>query len=320
MERAGTLTSTGKSCAMGLLLSFARTLLEAKQRGVCFDRILTAGRQQWLVPPTATKRLHAKFNLSAATNSQLVFGGYADAFFQEWLGARETVAIDASDYEGATRIHDLNCPVPAEWNESFDVVIDAGTLEHVFNFPAAIESCLRMLKVGGTIFWSMPANNYCGHGFYQFSPELIFRIFSHQSGFNIEQLLLFTHPFPGAELSSRMKFYSVRNPDEVRSRVAFMNDAPTGLLVQARRERHAILFNPTPQQSDYAQAWRGTAATQSIFTEENAGFLAEILNHSAVWLDRNLPRPARNWLAGQYQKHFLLSLNNRGLFRRLRDK
>lgn len=301
---------------MGLLPSFARILLTAKQRGVCFDRILTVGRQHWLVPRAAQEELAREFGIESRGQEQLAWGGFADVFFRDWLGARETVALDASDYEGAKRIHDLNHPVPADWNGNFDVVLDAGTLEHVFHFPTALESCLRMVKIGGTMFWSMPANNYCGHGFYQFSPELVFRVFAPGSGFRIEQILLFTHPFPGAELSQRVDFYSVRDPDEVRSRVGFMNGKPTGLLVEARRERSGSLLTPTPQQSDYSRAWQGVAPAQQIFSSAHNRSWTALANRAAFWLERNLPQPLRNWLAGQYQKHYLFSLRNRRLFRR----
>jgi hypothetical protein len=258
------------------------------------------------------------FELRSARGSELVFGGFSDVFFSNWLGAQETVALDASDYEGATRIHDLNRPVPDEWNQEFDIVIDAGTLEHVFNFPVALASCLRMVKTGGCIFWSMPANNYCGHGFYQFSPELIFRVFSKKSGFQIEQLLLFTHPFPGAELSSRMIFYSITDPDQIRGRVSFVNGLPTGLLVAARKVSDEILFGSAPQQSDYVMAWERASSVGQIFSNPSGrGWLA-IANRVARWMDRNLPTTLRNWLAGQYQRRYQCSLRNRNHFRRQR--
>lgn len=281
--------------------------------------MLTVGRHNWLVLGSEQNALAKEFNIAPERRGQLAWGGFADDFFLGWLGAREIVSLDASDYEGANRIHDLNQPVPVEWNENFDVVLDAGTLEHVFHFPTAVESCLRMVRVGGTMFWSMPANNYCGHGFYQFSPELIFRIFSPEFGFRVEQALLFTHPFPGGELSSRMDFYAIRDPDEVRSRVAFMNGVPTGMLFEARKERRVNLFNPVPQQSDYSRAWAGKSSAQPVFASENNRRWIALANRAALWLERSMPRRLRNWLAGQYQKHYLFSLRNRRFFRRRRD-
>ena len=96
---------------------------------------------------------------------------------------KDTISIDASAYENATMVHDMNLPVGDELKQKFSVVIDGGTLEHVFNFPTAIRNCMEMLKVGGHFFAHTMANNFMGHGFYQFSPELFYRVFSPENGF-----------------------------------------------------------------------------------------------------------------------------------------
>lgn len=92
------------------------------------------------------------------------------------LGAGNVSSCDFSGYEKATLIHDLNVPIGPEWHERFDMVIDGGTLEHVFNFPVAIANCMNLVKTGGHLLLFSPSNNMCGHGFYQFSPELFFRV------------------------------------------------------------------------------------------------------------------------------------------------
>ena len=177
---------------------------------------------------------------------------------------------------------------------------------------------MRMLKAGGTMFGFMPANNYCGHGFYQFSPELLFRIFTKESGFRIEQLLLVTHPFPGGELSSRFSFYSVRDPVEIRSRVGCMNSVPTALWIEARRERCTDVLSPKPQQSDYGQAWRGAKAQPEIFFSAEDRRWAKVANRIVNRLVDSLSPGLRNWLAGQFQKHWHCNLRNRRFYQRLR--
>src|SRR5688500_15249018 len=78
----------------------------------------------------------ADFTHTATIGRQEVHTGatavYADAFLAE-LGAASVVSVDASAYEGATYIHDLNEPLPDELKRRFTAVIDAGSLEHVFN-------------------------------------------------------------------------------------------------------------------------------------------------------------------------------------------
>ena len=75
--------------------------------------------------------------------------------------------MDISDYEGADFIQDLNHPIPDELNEMFDLVIDGGTMEHLFDTKQCIENISRMIKVGGRVIHMQVSNNYSGHGLYK---------------------------------------------------------------------------------------------------------------------------------------------------------
>jgi hypothetical protein len=169
------------------------------------------------------------------------------------LGATTLHTVDASNFEGATHVHDMNQAVPSGWREAYDVVCDCGTLEHVFNFPTAIRNCMEMVKPGGCFFTATPANNYLGHGFYQFSPELFFRVLSPQNGFKVEHCV-------AVEQDPRRRWFAVTDPEAVRARVTLINAAPVILFVWARRVEIKPLFLETPQQSDYAAAWAESAA------------------------------------------------------------
>ena len=65
----------------------------------------------------------------------------------------------------------MNTPIYGSLKNRFSALLDAGTIEHVFNFPQAIRNCMEMVKVGGHFIQVTVANNFIGHGFYQFSPE-----------------------------------------------------------------------------------------------------------------------------------------------------
>ncbi len=88
------------------------------------------------------------------------------------LGIRDVHSLDYSDFEGADIVTDLNRPVNAELRSRFDVIIDSGTSEHVFDVKQCLANIVSMLKVGGRILHFSPANNYMNHGFFQFSPTL----------------------------------------------------------------------------------------------------------------------------------------------------
>jgi hypothetical protein len=87
------------------------------------------------------------------------------------------VTLDNSAYEGAAIVIDLNAPLPDALKNRFTAVIDGGCLEHIFNFPQAIKNSMEMLSIGGHFLGITPANNFCGHGFYQFSPGALFSHF-----------------------------------------------------------------------------------------------------------------------------------------------
>ena len=158
---------------MGIIRSRAKMMLEAHADGVDFSSIVTLGRQKNNMTKRELTYLRKMYNIAPHPDSDelLQYRSYADYFFLHYLGVKNLSVIDNSNYENADIIHDMNQPIPQSLCESFDVVIDGGTLEHVFNFPTAIKNCMMMIKTGGSIFIFSMANNHCGHGFYQFSQN-----------------------------------------------------------------------------------------------------------------------------------------------------
>jgi len=269
---------------MGIDIETARFLLARRRDKVSFERCATLGRQHCFVSNSETRSLLREFGLSPYGFPKLfpsVYPGYTEPFWG-MLGAKNLATIDASDFEGATHVHDMNQPIPTEWKEGFDVVCDVGTLEHVFNFPTAIRNCMEMVKHGGAFFAQTPANNYLGHGFYQFSPELFFRVLSPQNGFKVEHCV-------AVEQGPRRRWFSVSDPELARARVTLINTFPVILFVWAKRVEIKPLFQMTPQQSDYAAAWAQSAATAKQGTSSKAQPL-ERLKH--IMLD-STPRLAR---------------------------
>jgi SAM-dependent methyltransferase len=107
---------------------------------------------------------------------------YADGFLKA-LGASSVDSVDIVTGERANIIHDLNTPLPQELHGKYDLIIDSGSLEHIFDIRTAIQCYADATKVGGTLFIDVPANNYLGHGLYQLGPEFFFRVLSPENGF-----------------------------------------------------------------------------------------------------------------------------------------
>ncbi len=240
---------------MGLDVQGIKFLLAARRGGVRFDRTAMIGRQELFIDPVALHRLLHRSALpaTAAETERLLTeaNGYAEPLLRR-LGAQQISSIDASYYEQASLVHDLNNPIPDTLKSAFSAVIDAGTLEHVFNFPVALKNCMEMVEEGGHLLLMTPANNFMGHGFYQFSPELFFRALSADNGYEVVRTIV-------CETSPDAPWYEVVDPAIAGRRVEMLSSAPMYLLIQARRVRNVPVFEVTPQQSDYSILWQNKA-------------------------------------------------------------
>jgi hypothetical protein len=296
---------------MGICYWDAKVLWDAKARGASFGKVLTVGRQALNLHPhevRAFRASHAKFHPEAPGILQnYTFYGYVEPFLREGLRADHVDVMDYSDYEGATILQDLNVPVSPDLHGKYDAVIDGGSLEHIFNFPVAVSNLMNMTAVGGRTFLFLPANNLCGHGFYQFSPELMFRVFSEQNGFEIERIVLWEAKYPGVELTPGGMAFEVEDPEKVRSRVGLISNGPVTMIVQARKTKQTALFTSSPFQSDYSAIWKSHAA-------QDAGNSATRSLALRIW--KALPQAVRVRVKGWRQKR-VFSFSNRAHYRPL---
>ena len=295
---------------MGLNYWEARLLWEARSRGVSFASTLTVARLSLNLHPGEVAWLtaahHRLFpNAEGTPLKNYRFGEYADDFLRSFIGASAVIVMDYSAYEGATVIHDLNQPVPERLCGAFDAVIEGGSLEHIFNYPAALTNLMRLVKLGGTLFMSTPANNCCGHGFYQFSPELMYRVFSEANGFKVQRVILVEGVYPSFELTSNRKAYEVRDPAEVGIRIGLVSQRPVMMLVEATKIRDVVPFASPPLQSDYVKVW------QQADAKGPAGLAVRLKQ----LVDR-LPRFIQSPLLGLRLRR-LYSLSNRRFYKRI---
>ena len=274
---------------MALVKHDVQRLWRARMRGVRFDRTLTVGRLNLYLHPAELAALRAEGlgGQSADGLKNYRLGDYADEFLRACLGATVTV-LDASDFEGADRVHDLNQPLPADLHEQFDAVIEAGTLEHVFNFPVAIASLMTALKIGGTIFLTTPANNLCGHGFYQFSPEMMYRIFSAENGFALRHVTFLEARFPAIESAPIVRVREVADPAAIGRRVGLRSRRPVMMAVEATRTDRRQPFERAPLQSDYVARWQSgqskrRSALRSLVDTLPAAVRARLLGYYHLW-------------------------------------
>jgi SAM-dependent methyltransferase len=296
---------------MGITYEDARVLCDAALAGVSFHRTLTLGHLRSHLNKKELREFARELRTEVPADL-LLPEPYADSFFTGLLGAASLTSLDASAFEGASMIHDLNRRIPEPAEQTFDAVIDSGTLEHVFHFPVALANCMRLLRTGGRLWVFTNANNFMGHGFYQFSPELFYRTLDERTGFAIERMLLVEYKFIGAEFGSRRPWYSVADPDHLRTRGMVVNDRPLGLLLQARKNSHVSdPFGEPPEQSDYARLW--TAERGGAPEEPSRGF-SEFLRHRFPQALRVPINRVRTYLSNRREGRSVFSLRNRAHF------
>ena len=121
---------------------------------------------------------------------------------------------------------------------------------------------MDLIEKGGYYIGLTPANNFLGHGFYQFSPELLFRIFSESNGFQMNKMYLFVD-------RKRAAFYEVLDPLDLKQRVTMANASPSYLFILAQKTEEKEVFKVVPQQSDYEHiVWtQNTPATTEARTK-----------------------------------------------------
>lgn len=114
----------------------------------------------------------------------------SDIEFFKRLGFDAVDSLDYNDIEENNIIFDLNNEeTPVELTETYDVIHNGGTLEHVFHIPNCLKNIHRMLKPNGRVIHISPSSNFVEHGFYSFSPCFFIDYYS-KNGYDIQSLSL----------------------------------------------------------------------------------------------------------------------------------
>jgi hypothetical protein len=176
---------------------------------------------------------------------------YCDSLLMQHFGATCVDSWDYSNYEGASHIADLNKPLK-ERLPTYDTVIDSGTLEHIYNAPQALLNVSELCRDGGQILHMSPGNNFCGHGFWQFSPELFFSLYCESNGYSE------TRVFLASEYRTDI-WYEVVKPEHGQ-RANVISFTPVFVLCRTVKVRKCC--HDSVQQSDYIHTWQQNESTQ----------------------------------------------------------
>ncbi len=238
-------------------------IIEAVNKHKISGNALMLGRQNFLVNIRNNSRIYLQDVLNTyypnKKNWQLAGeDGYAETFFKE-IGFDKIDSMDASNFEGASIIHDLGSEVPKKLHNGFDYIYDGGTCEHIFELPTALRNVDKMLKPGGIFQAHSPSNNFVNHGFYQISPEMVFGFWVNAMGYELLSVEL---------VPLRPKYigqsYGLSNPLETKKRPRISGDLPVDSpIILDYLVRKPLKAHTPPKkimQSDYAARWEESDA------------------------------------------------------------
>lgn len=215
----------------------AFNFLRLQAQNAPLGHVLTVGRQSLGLPP---KVLEATLGPGARGD------GYCEPLLRA-MTASQVDSIDFSDYEDATFVADFNQPV--QIGQQFDTIVDSGSLEHIFDVAMAFRNVAALCKVGGRIIHVLPVNNLNGHGFWQFSSDLLHSVYSERNGFGD------TEVFYASSLDFST-WYKAPRP-RPGTRVQVVSVEPLILLSVTRKTDDCPQL--TAVQPFYEQAWRDHA-------------------------------------------------------------
>ncbi len=239
---------------MGINSDEALAIAALRRSGLAGDEIVCLGRPELFLD--AREAARAVVASGAASDAGAISAAVREPFAEPLLrlmGFSRIRSLDASPYEGAELIHDLNTPLPDALVGTTGFLYDGGTMEHVFDVATVLLNMARLVRPGGTLLISTPANGQCGHGFYQYSPEFFYRALEAH-GFEDVRVYL-------VGLMKPSRWFRAIDPKAAGRRLQFNAAEPMQLIVVARRTGGEITARShTPLQSDYAeQGWKVSA-------------------------------------------------------------
>jgi SAM-dependent methyltransferase len=233
---------------MGLSRGLTELLIREAARKPFSGSIATLGRQTITATRDQIEAQFAKNGLAPKTQIDPMDDRTLFAAF----GFDVVHSLDCSDYEGATHIFDLNQPtLPKELGTQYDVVLDSGTLEHIFHVPNALKNIVGLMKIGGRVVFQSPSSNHIDHGFYMFSPTF-FIDYLLANKFEIETLYVLRYSF---DLTKPWDVYEYRpGPWSDFQALGLLDASPYLIYVIATKTAESS-SDAIPQQGFYSASY-----------------------------------------------------------------
>jgi hypothetical protein len=273
---------------MGIARGAIALLLEEASRRPFAGKVATLGKQAIYTNPTELAGLYRRFGLTPKGQIPQTVSAIDDQTVLKLMGFDAVHSFDYSDYEGATHIIDLNADtLPDKVDGGYDVVLDSGTIEHVFHVPNALKNIFHLAKVGGRIIFLSPASNHMDHGFYMFSPTFFFDYYA-ANGFIIETMYVVRYD---QSLDGPWDIYEYQPGAWQDLAMGGLDDKPYAIFVVATKTPHSTC-NAVPQQGYYANQSQHYAGSRLARGQSASGRAAAAAQPDATPNVPAAPAPA----------------------------
>jgi len=246
---------------MGLAKGAVKVLFAEGRQRPFSGTALTLGRQDVYLSEPALQKIAGDFSfelkpvvgdVERSSRKLHMAGQVSDQLLFRSLGFDSVLALDKDSFEAADILFDLNGnETPAQAVGRFDLILDSGTIEHVFHLPNALNNIFRMLKIGGRVVHISPSSNHIDHGFYMFSPTLFWDYYAANQ-FEINSAMLFRYTPRHDSVPWRMMEYRPGSLDAVS--FGGLDDAMYGVVLIATKTAQST-GHVSPQQGAYIKAW-----------------------------------------------------------------
>lgn len=262
---------------MGLSRSAIRVLLHENKRAKLKGRILSLGRQDIFVTRPQLIEIMQEFGLKPVRHADRLLSRkesegkrefISDEYLFQAMGFSECRSLDASSYEDADFIFDMNkAETPADLVNQWDIVLDGGAIEHIFHVPNVMANIFRMLKVGGRIIHMAPSSNHMDHGFYMFSPTFFWDYYM-ANGFDVNVCQIFR--YKADWLTGVWEISDYIPGCLTRVSLGGLDNAIYGVILIATKTERST-FGVVPQQGMYEVGrWKGKFTVDEIAVELKA--------------------------------------------------
>lgn len=176
----------------------------------------------------------------------------AKLFFDVTFDPKSYTAID---YGGPTAIKE-NLNEPISLDKQFDITIDFGTAEHVFNIYQFFKTAHELTKPGGVMIHGLPFTGFFDHGFYNFQPTFFWDLMLANGYQPIIILVGAVDPFSVQPLTSREQIIQMVKANQIPKHSLLYAVCRKGEEESKFQVPQQGYYNAGVRSDEMAQAWQ----------------------------------------------------------------